>query len=183
MAARRATSDGNSTAARLSVLAKALQQLPAVRHLYFHRQRVLHTQQQRVRSSRLINTAVDQVEKFTGNFKTSMEPQTRQLPVLFVGAWQPRHPAFRYQAFLQCLAKKYIVVLTDEYNSTALCSTCGAANRFLQHPGHPKLLRSTVQCTSRACPTRGLFFGRDVNAAYNIAALGFIRTWLGGELG
>ena len=106
-------------------------------------------------------------------------------PVLLIGNHatdrRARH-TFSFKRLLELLSKTMIVIVCDEYRTTALCHFCGSGQ---QHPRkvNKQHHKGTVQCTDVHCPAGGRFKNRDGAAGCNIDGRFVYRFLVGGDLG
>ena len=109
-------------------------------------------------------------------------------PIIFRGDSGPPGKGISFDKVWKEVAKKCLVLYTDEFRSSCNDIMCGGvvhtATVSKARPGHTATpLRCSLQCSDRNCPSKGRFQHRDLMAACNIACLWVYRMLLGGYLG
>jgi hypothetical protein len=155
--------------------------------LHFDPGRVRDEAERKRGKARLFDRALDGVEAFVTGGAAPMPGGG--LPVLRVGSWamQPnrRTGLFPLTKFLRRLARRMVVVMAPEHNTTSLCGFCAGP---VKHPTAGKgakrrEFRGTVYCDNPTCASRGRLQNRDVHAAVNINQRWLVDYILGGSLG
>ena len=171
--------------------------LPSVAALHFHPGRVREDAERRRTKKRLMDKTLDGVENFVSG-GGPRKPGDAQ-PLVVVGDWLAqrgrRTGSFPLAKFFKRLARRVVVVVAPEHNTTSLCGFCAAP---VHHPtvGQRKTKRrrkkgrtkgrpfyGSVSCHNATCASHGRLQNRDVHAASNIAYRWLVDYLVGGRLG
>ena len=192
LAVRLATAQARSQAA-MAALALALRNAPHVFHLWAHAGRLAELAERKRRRDRLIDRTVSQVLRFAAPPAARTPPDgdppdgrvRARRAVVYIGDWIVNRQGagvFAKKLFVRRLARRAIVVVCSEYNTTKLCGHCGTPVLHPKTTG-AKTHNGTVFCPDKACPSGGRFLNRDVAAACNIVHRFASGMFVSGQLG